>query len=232
MDKKIMKYQEVDAKLKKIENELANSEERKKAVVAKKFLESNVEVVNKLDARAGELVMALENVKDLQQKLSSQEADFAAALETATDENEINFLIKKIDELIAKIKNLNSEIARISNEMQALIKEFSTNKNTEKNAKAQYEKYGKLYSELKASKAEEIKAIETELAQLKKYIDKDTMDKYLAKRADKTIFPIFFEVKEGRCGHCSTELSLFSMSKLKNGEILECEYCRRLLFKD
>lgn len=231
MDKKILKYQEVDSRLKKIENELASSEEKKKAVVAKRFLDTNVETVNKLDARAAELNMAFENAIASQKRLKEQEDDFAQALQTASDENEINYLIKKIDELLVKIKAVESELNKISNEMQNIIKEYSNNRATEKNAVAQYDKYGKLYKELKASKADEIKEIEAELAVLKKDIDPVVMEKYLQKRADKKIFPIFYEVNGDTCGFCNMGQSLSALSKLKNGEIIECEQCRRLLYK-
>ena len=54
----LLNYQSADAKLKKIEKTLADSEERKKAVSAKKYLEGVEENVNKLDDRAAELISA------------------------------------------------------------------------------------------------------------------------------------------------------------------------------
>ncbi len=52
MIEELLKYQEVDAELRKIETELAGNEARKKAVAAKKFLESVDESVNMLDVKA------------------------------------------------------------------------------------------------------------------------------------------------------------------------------------
>ena len=58
MVKELLAYQEVDAKLKQLESELSGSEERKKAVSAKKYLDGVEENVNKLDAKALDLNVA------------------------------------------------------------------------------------------------------------------------------------------------------------------------------
>ena len=62
MINKLLKYQEVDGQLREIEKELSRSEERKKAVEAKKYLDGVEESVNKLDDKASELLLAYENV--------------------------------------------------------------------------------------------------------------------------------------------------------------------------
>ena len=54
----LLEYQKVDAKLRDIEKRLSGSEERKKAMSAKKYLEGVEENVNKLDARAADLTAA------------------------------------------------------------------------------------------------------------------------------------------------------------------------------
>ena len=55
MIKALKEYQVQDAKLREIEKILSGSEERKKTVSAKKYLEGVEENVNKLDFRAAEL---------------------------------------------------------------------------------------------------------------------------------------------------------------------------------
>jgi predicted nucleic acid-binding Zn-ribbon protein len=230
MAQELLKYQTIDANLKKIETELSGSEERKKAVSAKKYIDGVEDNVNKLDDRAKELISAFDVIRATEEKYKEQQAEFVKALEQVADETEAQYLIKKIEELLNKIKSLNAESAKLTAEIQGLLKDYASIKSTTKAAQAQYAEYGKKYNELKASKAEEMKKIELELAELKKEVDPAVMEKYLKKRTDK-IFPILYEATPHGCGYCNMEISMSAQSKLKNGEIIECDQCGRLLYK-
>ena len=230
MEKAMLDYQQIDAKLRKIEIEISGSEERKKAVSAKKYLDVMPESVNKLDLRASELNMAYENALKEKDKLSEQQADLLKAIEHAEDETEGAYLIKKTEELIGKIKNLADTIKKISAEIESVVKEYAGIRKTAKSAQEQYNVYGAKYNQLKASKKDEMTAITNELEALEKQIPEDLLARYKQKRADK-IFPIFYEVKTNVCGACNMELSMSDMSDLKNGKIVECDNCRRLLYK-
>ena len=56
------------------------------------------------------------------------------------------------------------------------------------------------------------------------------MEKYLKKRADK-IFPIVVPLENNVCGGCFTELSMSDISKVKNGGYIECDNCRKIIYK-
>ena len=75
MIKALKEYQVQDAKLREIEKVLAGSEERKKAVTAKKYLEGVEESVNKLDLHAAELKASYEKILSNQEKLKAQQAE-------------------------------------------------------------------------------------------------------------------------------------------------------------
>ena len=230
MIEQLLIYQNADAKLKKIENELMGSEERKKAVVAKKYLDGAKETLEKLDARAQKLATEFENATLEQEKLKEQEADLEKALKSVKEEAEATFLIKKAEELIQKIKNVATACAKLGEEIQAVMKEYLSIKNQTKAAQAQYNENGKKYNELKASLQGERDAVEAELEKLKKSVDPALMEKYLKKRANK-IYPVVFEVSSNVCGACNMGLPMSELNKLKNGEVIECENCGRLLYQ-
>ena len=229
MIEQLLKYQQVDAGLRKIEVELSGSEARKKAVSAKKFLESVDETVNKLDVKAAELAHIYENLQNESQVLSSQREEFTGALEHAEDENALNYLAKKADELYVKVKNLSQEAARVAETMQAVYKEYASVRANIKTAQAQYTENGKIYNDLKASKQDERNKIEGELKELEKAVEPSLMERYKIKRANK-IFPIIYEANGDFCGACNMELPKSTLSRLKNGEVIECDNCGRLLY--
>ena len=229
MINKLLKYQEVDSGLRKIEIELASSEDRKKALAAKKFLDGVEDAIVKLNNRSKELYEQYQIVLEEQKKFAQKEEEFSVALRDVENEDEVAYLSKKIDETIIKMKNLSSQLAKLGEEMQKVLAEYASLKAKTKSAKLQYEEFGKKYNELKASKKAERDAIESELISLEKDIDKALIERYKAKRAMK-IFPIVYPVKEKNCGGCNMELSLTELSKLKGGAIVDCEQCGRLLY--
>ena len=230
MIQELLNYQEIDAGLRKIESELAGSEERKKAVSAKKYLDGVEENVNKLDKKAGDLLAEYEKAVLDQKKLAEQKEEFTHALEGAEDETEIEYIVKKIDELVSKIKALATKLNKLAEEMASISKEYSSIKATTKAAQVQYAENGKKYNELKASKQGEREEIEKKLLALKKKVDGELMEKYLKKRGNK-MFPIVYEVRGEMCGACNMQLSMLELNKLKNGEVIECDQCGRILYK-
>ncbi len=230
MVEELLKYQETDSRLRKIEIELSGSEERKKAVSAKKYIESVEETVAKLDLKAQELTISYESAIAELEQLKSQESEFNKALDGVCDEMSATYLIKKTDEILNKIKNIYAKINGVNAEIQSILTEYASVKAKTKAAQAQYAEYGKKYNDLKASKKEEREKIEAELDALKKNVEPSLMERYLKKRSEK-IFPILYEINGNVCGACNMELSMAEVNRLKNGEIIECEQCRRLLYK-
>ena len=230
MIEELLAYQAADAGLRKIETELSKSVERKKAVAARRYLDGVEESVNKLDARAAKLAEEYEKLCDEQVKLKEQEGEFQRATEGVEDETEAAYLIKKIDELSQKIKVLSGKAAKLSDEIAIVAKEYMRIKNETKAAQAQYAENGKKYNDFKASFKEEKEKVEKELAELAKKVEPALMERYLKKRAGK-IYPVVYEVNGSVCGACNMELPMSELGKLKNGEIIDCDQCGRLLYQ-
>ncbi len=225
----LKEYQVQDAKLREIEKVLSGSEERKKAVSAKKYLESVEESVNKLDMQAAELKASYEKAMEYQLKLKEQQAEISEVLVKVDDQKEATYLIKKAEELIAKLKNLAFDISKISEQIQNLAKEYSSIKKNTQVAQTQYKENAEKYNALKASYKDQKEQIEKELEALKEKVEPNLMERYLKKRANK-IYPILYQVKGNICGACRMELSMSEITKLKNGEVVDCDQCGRLLY--
>lgn len=227
---KLIAYQEVDGRLRKIEVELAKSEERKKMSDAKKFLKGVQEKLDKINARAFELNQSYENAIKKQKELHAKSLEFSGALDTIEEVNEAEYLLKKADELDAGLKALGNDIEKIENEIKALISEYKTLASQTKKYQEVYAENKAKYDMLKASKEGEIKAIEEELSAIAKDIDASVLELYKKKRNDEKIFPVLFECRENVCGACNMELPSLTVSELKSGKIIECDQCRRLIY--
>ena len=229
MVKALIEYQSKDARLKEIENILLSSEERKKRNSAKKYILGVEENVNKLDDKALELKATLDKIVLDGKKLEEQQQEIMQTLETIEDEKEVQFLIKKVDEILAKIKALNSDANKISQEMQAVVLEYEKIKKTTKVAQVQYKENADKYKQLESTYQAEKEGLENELKSLGKAVEPSLMERYLKKRADK-MYPILYQVKNNACGACRMNLSIADMNKLKNGEVIDCEQCGRMIY--
>ncbi len=227
----LLVYQQADAKLRKIETELAGSEARKKAISAKKYLEGVEDCVNRLDTRAETLAAEYEKASEELVKITEFQAEFESAVKEATDSSGVAYLIKKLDDVGLRIKALTGKLNKLAEEIQAIKKEYSGIKATTKDMKAQYSEFGKQYKELQASVKQEKEETEKQLEDLKSKVDPALMKRYLEKRAAK-IYPVVYEARENVCGACNMELSMSETTRLKGGEIIECSNCGRLLYRE
>ena len=230
MINQLLNYQQADAKLRKIEVELASSPARKKAASAKMYIEGVNDNVNKLDDKAGHISSDYDGLVAEQKRLNEQLGELQHALAQAEDENAFNYLSKKLDALLGAIKTLSAKINAVIDESQKVVKEYSGIRSATKAAQAQFAESKEEYDQLKASVAQEKQAVETELAALRKKVDPALMEKYDKKRANK-MFPIVHEVTSNVCGACRMELSMSEQNKLKNGEVIECDQCGRMLYQ-
>ena len=118
MIKDLLNYQTADAKLRKIEVELSSSPARKKAASARAYIEGVNENVNKLDDRAERLSSETQGVQEQQKKIKEKLDELQKAMNEAQDANEINYLIKKAEEIVAQIKTLSASISKNGEESQ------------------------------------------------------------------------------------------------------------------
>lgn len=230
MVKELLAYQEEDALLRAIEQDLQGSEERKKTAQARKFLEGVDENLASLDKKAKDFSGLYESISVKHKELGETLKEIAGAIEGCEDENAASYLHKKADELLGKLNALQSQASALTEDMNAVLRSYQKLKANTKAAQAQYKEFKAKYDELKNGKEDERKAIEAKLAFLEKSVDGALMEKYKSKRKDK-MFPILFEVKGNMCGKCLMEISMADVNKLKSGEIIECDNCRCLMYK-
>ncbi len=228
---KLLEYQNVDTRLREIETEISQSEERKKAVSAQNFLKNVNDNLALLDKRAEELSGKYNESLALYKKLSEEVKEYD--VEETDDTEQLGYVKKKAQELCDEIENLAKGIEQISKEIAGVLKEFSQLKAKTKEAKTQYSEFVPKYNALKASKEEEMKSIKAELAKIEKEIPKEDMELYKAKRKDK-IFPVLYSVqvfgKKPHCSRCGTEFPMASFDTFKKGGLVECDSCHRLVY--
>lgn len=228
---KVLAYQEEDRKLFEIEKELNGSDARKKGIEAQRFLRSVSETLAGLEAKSQELCAAYESAISSLDNLKDDNAEFSEIAEKVSDEKELAYLKGKASELVKSLNDLAFKAQRIKQEMNELAVNYGKLKKETVAYQAVFKKAGEEYSALKEQAAPKRKEIEKNLEKLEKDIPAEIMQKYKEKRKDKH-FPIVYRINDKHCSACGTELSMAQLYKLeKEDELIECENCRRLIFK-
>ena len=105
----ILKYQEIDAKLYKLERELAGSEARKEYVKYKKFLESAPEKLDALEAKAASLKAEAAELTKNYEAMEETLQYFDNVDELVTDGADISFYQKKAQTKVDQLKKFKAE---------------------------------------------------------------------------------------------------------------------------
>ena len=228
---KLLKYQEEDSKLLKIEREAANSEEWKNYSQSKSFLTKAPEKLDAMNAKARELESDLQNINRKYEDIAETLKDFEHLDDLVEEGADISFYKKNATQLLDKLKSIKGEINAITKSIKDADEEYKALKKKTISVQKQYTEFATAYQEYKKAKLAEMDTIKEELKKLSADIHPEVMKRYEVKRSER-IFPIICGVSDDRCSQCRMELSIAGKEKIAHGEVTECENCHRILYKE
>lgn len=225
----IIQYQEIDAKLRKLESELKTSSNRKNAGDMQQYLKDGQAKLVKLETLA-------KNASDQYNQATVLYNEFMNKLEALAKESEkveisqLEALSGTLSKLSATADNLDSHISALQNKIVSINKEVENLMNNAKKAKHNLEIYKMNYNKEKEKLEPEINKLKEELEVMKKKIKPELLAKYISKSEGK-VFPVFVSALNGnKCGGCRMEISAGKMSALKDKGFIECENCGRIIY--
>lgn len=227
---KLLKYQETDEKLLKLERDLGNSDERKNYVQAKSFLTKAPEKLDALEAKAVELAALVTELNKKYAEIAETLSDFDHIDEMVDGGADISFYKKNVTQISDRLKSIKADVASLTKAIKDADEEYRQMKNKTIEMQKQYSESSEAYKKLKEGLQGEALAVKKELDALKKDIEPEVMKKYEIKRSER-IFPILCAEKGGRCSKCGSELSLAGKEKISSGIVVECDNCHRILYK-
>lgn len=226
----LLKYQEEDSKLLKIEKEAASSEEWKNYSQAKSFLTKAPEKLDAMDAKASEIEAELKKIDAKYQDIAETLKDFENLDDLVEEGADIAFYKKNASQLLDKLKSLKAEINSNSKIIKDADEEYKALKKKTIAVQKQYTEFAAAYQEYRKGKLAEMEVIRDELKKLAAGIEPEVMKRYEVKRSER-IFPIICGVANDRCSKCGMELSIADKEKIARGDVTECENCHRFLYK-
>ena len=228
---KLLEYQSKEEELRKIKQNIANSDEYKKYMQARKFLKQAPESLEALDKKAINYHDEFKAIQTKIEKLFANLNELDDATNVMTNEvstNEQKYYEKNINKNFDTLKTLKEDYKKFMAFVAETEKNYQTLKKNHADMRVQMEQYGEKYNAIKKEHSQKITTLEEELQNLESKLPKSELAKYKSKREEK-IFPVICSVIENRCSCCSMQLSLDTLNKLEQG--VECESCGRILYK-
>ena len=225
----LLEYQKVDAQLRKIEQEVAASEEQKKYAQANKFMKSAPERFEAQDRRAAELAALREDLIRRAEDISKQIAEYSELEEMVEEGGDVSFYKKNAQALLDRLRGLRSEMQKLNADIASTVEEYDRFKKQGAAMQKQYKEYKAKRDELVNTHKDEVNSLRARLAEIANKIPEDTLAKYQQKRKE-NIFPIIAPLNGNMCV-CGMDFPLALQERLAGGNVVECEHCRRFVYK-
>lgn len=225
----LLEYQKVDAKLRKIEQDVASSEEQKKYAQANKFMKSAPERFEAQDRRAAELAALRDDLIRRAEDITRQIAEYSELDEMVEEGGDVSFYKKNAQALLDRLRALKGEMQKLNSDIAATVEEYERFKKQGVLMQKQYKEYKAKRDELVGAHKQEVSALRERLAEIGKKIPADILAKYQQKRKE-NIFPIIAPLTGNMCV-CGMDFPLALQERLAGGNVVECEHCRRFVYK-
>ena len=225
----ILRYQQIDGELRKLEKELAQLPERKKAA----------ELQNDLKAGQTRLAVVEQNAQKASENFSKAKAyydDLFIKIETLSktiaeaDLDKVRELQRAKSNFYQMIEKLEKELSKINAQLTMVNNEYNSIIKNAKLAKTQLDTLKIKFNESKQKLEPQIEKLKADLAAQAKKVDKTTLEKYNNKRESK--LPVFVKNINGTCGGCRMAISASKMREFNSSVYIECENCGRIIIKD
>ena len=218
----------MDRKLFKLENELAESEERKKYAKLRKFLKTAPEKLDALETKANALSAEVTQLSKKYEQTANMLSDFDNVDELISGGADVSFYKKKAQSIVESLRKIKAELNALVESIKATDEEYQKLKKQVISAQKQYGEAEESYKAVELSRKAEKDGILAELAKAEKEVPAEMLVRYQTKRKEK-LFPVVGQLYSGRCPFCSMEPPLVAKSKLSTG--IECDHCHRIIFE-
>lgn len=227
----ILKYQELDIKLRKTLDSVERSRAYESMDAARKNFAMTKKVRDDSEKFAESVIEFFEKAKVRLKELTDDAEKICAIAETRDlSEKEMGCLEK----IRAEISDLENKVSEKKARSEKTIKDFLEAQEQSKKLRAKFEKDKAEYLKLKEEKTPQINALKKELEALEPEIDPEIIQKYKALAAEKK-FPPFVDAYPDKdsfyCRGCGLALSQSKASELKNNSYCVCERCKRIIYK-
>jgi len=222
-------YQTEDMKADAIAAAIKRSPTRQKLEKARDFILDRQKKYKQIE----EDVSAMVDRKDIIAQAVDRSREQLQSLQARYDENppqtpeEVKSLLSEVSRCRDTIRQYEAEISRIVRETDANDKLQRSVRLEAANAKKSFDQLKSDYEEEAKGKKAELEAQRAKAKDLMDQVDPALLEEY--ETIKKHITPPVARLTHGQCSGCNTSLPSAILSKIRNGSLVECETCGRMI---
>ena len=151
-------------------------------------------------------------------------------------ENEPLATPEEVKALLAEVSRCRDTIRQYEAEISRIVKETDANDKLQRSVRLEAANAKKAFDQLKSDYEEESKSKKSELdaqrakaRELMDKVDPALLEEY--ETIKKHISPPVARLTHGQCSGCNTSLPSATLSKIRNGALIECETCGRMIIQ-
>lgn len=224
-------YQEEDMKADAISAAIRRSPTRQKLEKARDFILDRQKQYKQIEEDVGAMV----DRKDIIVQAISRSREQLEALQARYKANPPQ-TAEEIRSLLSEVGRCRDTIRQYEVEINRIVKETDANDKLQRSVRVEAANAKKTFDQLKADYEEESKSkkaeLESQRARAKELMDK--VDPKLLEEYEtikKHISPPVARLTHGQCSGCNTSLPSAILSRIKNGNLVECETCGRMIIQ-
>ena len=224
-------YQTEDMKADAIALSIKRSPTRQKLEKARDFILDRQKKYKQIE----EDVSAMVDRKDIIAQAVDRAREQLQVLQTRY-ENEALSTPEEVKALLSEVSRCRDTIRQYEAEISRIVKETDSNDKLQRSVRLEAANAKKAFDQLKADYEEESKSKKGELdaqrakaRELMDQVDPALLEEY--ETIKKHISPPVARLTHGQCSGCNTSLPSATLSKIKNGALIECETCGRMIIQ-
>lgn len=227
---KMLKYQDADMRLIKLQNELKNSESAKKMFYYQGEAKKSIDALTSMNDLAKSNMDSFAKYKSKYDEICKQIDEISSEILEENDEKQLEYYSKQLEKLSQSIEDLEKDWSRIKKELSDAGYRFPKEYEQAGKFSASSRKYAEEVNNLKKTMSSNANSIMKELNAMEPTLDKELLDKYKKIRASKR--PVFVPfVKPNTCGGCGMEVAQDVINKLSEGRKIQyCPNCGRIIY--
>ncbi len=224
-------YQSEDLKAEAIATEIKRSPIRVKLEKSRDFIMERQKQYKQIE----DSISAIEDRKDmLIQALETTIASIEAQRERMEsidpdDEEAVAALREEVARSRNEIRSLEKELTQMSSDSAAYDKQLRSVRVDAAKAKQAFDQLKVDYETESKAKKEALEQQRARVRALEGTVDEKLMAEYLSIKKHTT--PPVVRLQYGQCSGCNTSLPSATLSKIRNGSLVECETCGRMIIQ-
>lgn len=231
IQQEMLEYQDLDIELNKIERELKKNPFYTKRREVKSALQKAEEQLARLDQKTLELRNQLTTATQTLQSINAVIEEHTKEIADIEDQDELNYMSKKLDEQLKLLANVEREIKQILQEGDELDKTFDKISQTIPKLVAEYNRCNAEFDKATQQVKPRVLELKKKQAEIKDKIEPTLFARY--KTLSEQVHPVFVPLEDkSRCGGCNMDMPIAQVtSMLADKGYMICEHCGRVIYK-